>query len=55
MDIPAGIAIQVAGSYEDQQESNRDLGVLGIIIIILVFIVMASQFESLTYPFILII
>ena len=55
MTIPSGIAIEVAGSYEDQQESNRDLGQLGIIIIILVFIVMASQFESLTYPFILII
>ena len=55
MDIPAGISIEVAGSYEDQMESNRDLGVLGIIIIILVFIVMASQFESLTYPFILIL
>ncbi len=55
MDIPSGIAIEVAGSYEDQQESNRDLGQLGIIILILVFIVMASQFESLTYPFILMI
>ena len=55
MTIPSGIAVQVAGSYEDQQESNRDLGQLGLIIIILVFIVMASQFESLTYPFILII
>ena len=54
MDIPQGITIQVAGSYEDQQESNRDLGTLGVIIIILVFIVMAAQFESLTYPFIII-
>ncbi|MBR6287243.1 MAG: efflux RND transporter permease subunit [Bacteroidaceae bacterium] len=53
MDIPAGITAQVAGSYEDQQESNRDFGVLGILIIILVFIVMAAQFESLTYPFII--
>ena len=53
MEIPAGIAIQVAGSYEDQMESNRDLGQLAIIILVLVFIVMASQFESLTYPFIL--
>lgn len=26
MDIPSGIAIEVAGSYEDQMESNRDLG-----------------------------
>lgn len=53
MDIPSNISIQVAGSYEDQQESNRDLGQLAIIILVLVFIVMASQFESLTYPFIL--
>ena len=55
MDVPAGITVQVAGSYEDQQDSNRDLGTLGILIIILVFIVMAAQFESLTYPFIIMI
>lgn len=53
MDIPAGITIQPAGSYEDQQDSFRDLGILGLLIIILVFIVMAAQFESLTYPFII--
>ena len=53
MELPSGVSIQVAGSYEDQMESNRDLGQLAIIILILVFIVMASQFESLTYPFIL--
>ena len=55
MDLPSGVNIQVAGSYEDQQESNRDLGMLGILIIILVFIVMAAQFESLSYPFIIMI
>ena len=53
LDIPNGVTIQVAGSYEDQQDSNRDLGTLGLLIIILVFIVMAAQFESLTYPFII--
>ena len=53
MEIPSGISIQVAGSYEDQQESFADLGTLGLLIIILVFIVMAAQFESLTYPFII--
>jgi HAE1 family hydrophobic/amphiphilic exporter-1 len=53
MELPSGIAIQVAGSYEDQMDSNRDLGQLAIIILVLVFIVMASQFESLSYPFIL--
>lgn len=53
MDVPQGVTVQVAGSYEDQQDSNRDLGTLGLLIIILVFIVMAAQFESLTYPFII--
>lgn len=53
MDIPQGIDIQVAGSYEDQQDSFSDLLVLMVIIILLVFIVMAAQFESLTYPFII--
>jgi HAE1 family hydrophobic/amphiphilic exporter-1 len=55
LEIPNGITVQVAGSYEDQQESNRDLGTLGILIILLVFIVMAAQFESLSYPFIIMI
>ena len=53
MDIPSGYNIDVAGSYEAQQETNADLGVLAILIIVLVFIVMAAQFESLTYPFII--
>ena len=53
MDIPAGYIVQIAGSYEDQQESFADLATLGILIIVLVFIVMAAQFESMTYPFII--
>ena len=50
MDLPVGITIQLAGSYEDQQESFGDLGMLALLIIILVYIVMAAQFESYTYP-----
>ena len=50
MDLPSGISITLAGSYEDQQESFADLMLLGLLIIILVYIVMAAQFESLTYP-----
>jgi HAE1 family hydrophobic/amphiphilic exporter-1 len=53
MDIPSDINIQIAGSYEDQQDAFRDLGTLAILIVLLVFIVMAAQFESLTYPFII--
>ncbi|WP_418986607.1 efflux RND transporter permease subunit [Bacteroides heparinolyticus] len=55
MEIPSDVTIQVSGSFEDQQESFADLGTLGVLIILLVFIVMAAQFESLTYPFILIL
>ena len=48
--LPSGVSIGLAGSYEDQQDSFRDLLTLGVLIIILVYIVMAAQFESLTYP-----
>lgn len=53
MDIPSDVDVEVAGSYKDQQESFADMGSLLLIIVLLVFIVMASQFESLTYPFII--
>lgn len=50
LDLPSGISVSIAGSYEDQQDSFSDLLMLGVLIIILVYIVMAAQFESLTYP-----
>lgn len=50
MDIPQGIAIELSGSFEDQQDSFSDLLTLALLIIILVYIVMAAQFESYTYP-----
>ncbi len=50
MHMPAGINIALSGSFEDQQDSFADLLMLGALIIILVYIVMAAQFESLTYP-----
>ena len=50
MDKPGDVFIELSGSYEDQQDSFRDLAVLGLLIILLVYIVMASQFESFTYP-----
>ncbi|KAA6344069.1 Multidrug resistance protein MdtC [termite gut metagenome] len=53
MELPSGIGIQISGSYEDQQDAFSDLAVLALLIVVLVFIVMAAQFESLTYPFII--
>lgn len=53
MTIPLGVSIIVAGDYEEQQKSFKDMGLLALIILMLVFIVMAAQFESLTMPFII--
>ena len=50
LELPSGVYIELSGSFEDQQESFSDLGMLGILIIILVYIVMAAQFESYAYP-----
>lgn len=51
--VPPGFTIQVAGSFADMMESFRDLGFAVLIAIVLVFMVMASQFESLRDPFII--
>jgi len=53
MDIPSNISWQIGGTYEDQQDTFADLGILMVLIIILVFIVMAAQFESLIDPFVI--
>lgn len=53
VDIPTTVYTQIGGTYVDQQDSFSDLGVLLMLITLLVFIVMASQFESLSYPFII--
>lgn len=51
--LPMGVDWQLGGTYEDQIETFTDLTILMVLIIILVFIVMAAQFESLTYPFVI--
>ncbi|MFV0345109.1 MAG: efflux RND transporter permease subunit [Bacteroidales bacterium] len=53
IDIPSGVSISVGGAYEDLQENNADMGLLFLMILVLVFIVMASQFESLSMPIII--
>ncbi|MDR0430917.1 MAG: efflux RND transporter permease subunit [Tannerellaceae bacterium] len=53
MNIPSDISWSIGGTYEDQQDTFRDLGILMVLIVILVFIVMAAQFESLVDPFVI--
>ncbi len=52
-DIPSEVTVVVAGDYEDQQEAFGDLLTLLALIVILVYIVMAAQFESLMSPFVI--
>lgn len=53
VDIPQDILINVGGTYEDQVESFQSLGLLFLVVVILVYLVMASQFESYAKPFII--
>lgn len=53
LDIPQGVTIRLAGDYEDQQETFGKMGLLAALIILLVYIVMASQFESFKKPFVI--
>ncbi len=52
-DIPPDILIETGGAIEDMQESMIDLGTLLIVGLILVYIVMAAQFESLKMPLVI--
>ncbi len=53
IETPREIVTSIGGAYEDQQESFMDLGLLLLLSLILVYIVMASQFESFRMPFII--
>ena len=51
--MPEDVYTDIGGDWEDQQESFADLGVLLVLIVLLVYIVMATQFESFVMPFII--
>ena len=50
---PDGVDLEVGGTVEDQGDAFTDLMTLFVLIVILVYIVMATQFESLKFPFII--
>ena len=45
--------VQISGAIEDQMEAFMDIAFLIVVSLILVYLVMASQFESLKMPFII--
>jgi HAE1 family hydrophobic/amphiphilic exporter-1 len=50
--LPSGYYLDFGGAYEDMQEAFVTLGLALLLAVILVYSVMASQFESLRQPFI---
>jgi HAE1 family hydrophobic/amphiphilic exporter-1 len=53
MEIPPEIYVQMGGAVEDMAESMMDLTLLLVLSLILTYLVMASQFESLKMPLII--
>ena len=51
--VPNDFRLEIGGVAEDQQESFMYLGLALLIAVLLTYMVMASQFESLVYPFII--
>jgi HAE1 family hydrophobic/amphiphilic exporter-1 len=51
--IPPGFTIQYGGSWENLQETIKDLIIVGVLAIILVYLIMAALFESFFDPFII--
>lgn len=49
--LPAGYSLQYGGQQEDMAESFASLGMALLLALLLVYMVMAGQFESLLYPF----
>ncbi len=45
--------VQISGAIKEQMESFADIAFLIVVSLILVYLVMASQFESLKMPFII--
>jgi HAE1 family hydrophobic/amphiphilic exporter-1 len=52
IEIPPTVKVELGGDVEQQQQSFGDLGLLLLLAIALVYMVMASQFESFLDPFV---
>ncbi|MCB5257241.1 MAG: efflux RND transporter permease subunit [Candidatus Cloacimonadaceae bacterium] len=50
--VPIGFSVEIVGDYKEQQESFRELFIGIILALVLIYMVMASQFESIRDPFI---
>ncbi len=55
INVPEGITMSIGGDFEDQQEMFGNMIALALLIILLVYVVMASQFESFSKPAIILL
>ena len=53
IEIPSGVMFEISGAFKDMEESFMDIGLLMLVSLVLVYLVMASQFESLKMPLII--
>jgi HAE1 family hydrophobic/amphiphilic exporter-1 len=51
--MPGGVMVQISGAIKEQMDAFMDIALLMAISLILVYLIMASQFESLKMPFII--
>jgi HAE1 family hydrophobic/amphiphilic exporter-1 len=51
--MPSGVMVQISGAIKEQMDAFMDIAMLILISLILVYLIMASQFESLKMPFII--
>jgi hydrophobic/amphiphilic exporter-1 (mainly G- bacteria), HAE1 family len=52
VEVPAGFALSLGGEVEEQAKAQRQLGIAMILALVLVYMVMAAQFENLLDPFV---
>ena len=52
-DVPSGVMVQISGAIEEQMEAFMDIAFLIAVSLILVYLIMASQFESMKMPLII--
>jgi len=53
VEVPSGFEIQMSGNIEQQNKTFRDLMLAFCLAIVLVYMIMASQFQSLVDPFVI--
>ncbi len=55
VEMPVGVTAAVSGQSDDMEESFRSLQFTMLLAVFLVYLVMASQFESLLHPFVILL